>query len=174
MLLTLLQLLVFIFSLFKKHIWKPLIAADGRNTQKTKKRGLCVGNTPPFSTGYKVALQLVAPEPGVRALDPQVCFHLRAWLLYLATIKIDINANKAICIISLLKAQCFMKKTTFFRFRVKQKGIKKAVEKRGRKKSLISVQRDLMFTRLEDCASLAVIIREGRSFLEEEMNLISI
>lgn len=67
-----------------------------------------------------------------------------------------------------------MKKTTFFRFRVKQKGIKKAVEKRGRKKSLISVQRDLMFTRLEDCASLAVIIREGRSFLEEEMNLISI
>lgn len=56
-----------------------------------------------------------------------------------------------------------MKKTTFFRFTINQNGIKKAVKKRGRKKSFIPVQRDFMFTRLEDCASLDVIIREGKS-----------
>lgn len=108
-------------------------------------------------------MHFVAPEAGVRALDPQVCVHLRAQLLYLATTRIAISANKAIRIILLLKTQYFVKKTTFFRFTIKQNGIKKAVEKRGRKKSLIPVQRDVMFTRLEDCASCAVIIREGRS-----------
>lgn len=59
-------------------------------------------------------------------------------------------------------------------FTIKQNGIKKVVEKTGRKKSLIPIQRDLVFTGLEDCTSLAVTIGEGRSFLEEEWDLIFI
>lgn len=158
----------------KNTVWKPPIPADGRNIQKTKKRGLYAVNTPPFSTEYKEALHFVTPEPRVWALGPQVCFHLKACLLYLAITKVAISANKAICIISLLKTQSFTKKTTFFMFTIKQNGIKKVVEKTGRKKSLIPIQRDLVFTGLEDCTSLAVTIGEGRSFLEEEWDLIFI
>lgn len=162
MLLTLLSYLCSFSPCLKNTVWKPPIPADGRNTQKTKKRGSYIDNIPPFSTEYKEALHFVAPEAGVRALDPQVCFHLRAQLLYLATTKIAISANKAVCIISLLKTQYFMKKTVFFRFTVKQNGIKKVVEKRvGKNHSCLF--KETLFSQDWNTVSCAVIIREGRS-----------
>lgn len=65
-------------------------------------------------------------------------------------------------------------KIYFFRFTTKQNNIRKRAEKkRGKKKSLIPVKRNHMFTRLEDCASCTVIVREGRC-LRKKMDLIFI